>query len=163
METVKEVSSASSTSSASSRSDGGSESPGAAAARKTRREERSRKRNQRAQRREERATKIAIAKEEAKTKAAIAQKIKSIIDPTSQAEADARVREEAQKAEARSNALFDRRNVILREEAIKDKKILKERHKENIKRDLAAFFREAFLDGGKTKIKTIILKKIRSR
>ena len=157
---IKEVSS---TSSASSKSDGEGETPEAAAERKAHREARSRKRRHRAQRREDRANQVAIAKKEAEAKAAMAKKVKSIIEHTSQAEVDRRAREEAQKAEKATKALFDRRNVIMRESAIQDKKILKERAKEGIKRDLAAFFREAFLDGGSTKIKTIILKKIRSK
>jgi hypothetical protein len=139
------------------------ETPSRLAARKARSDERERRRRLRAQRREERRAQAAAAAAEAEAKAAMAKKIKDIIDPTSTAEANDRVQEQVQKAESHAKGMFDRRNVILREGLIQDKKILQERAKESIKRDLAAFFREAFLDGGKTKINTIILNKIRSK
>jgi hypothetical protein len=150
----------SSTSSASSRSDGAAETPEGEAQSKARRDVRSRKRRQRAQRREDRANQLSIEKEDADAKAAKAALIQKIIDPRARAIALKKEEEEAIKAEKRA---MIRRKVIHRESVIKDQKILKERAKENIKRDIAAFFREAFLDGGKTKVKTIILKKIRTK
>lgn len=100
------------------------ETPSRLIERKARREERDRRRRLRAQRREERRAQAAAAAVEAEAKAAMAKKIKDIIDPTSTAEAYERVQEEVQKAESHAKGMFDRRNVILREGLIQDKKIL---------------------------------------
>ena len=86
-------------------------------------------------------------------RATLQDKIKGIMVPHSMTKSEDQMKED----------VFDHRKIINRESQIKDKRIIIERNKENIKRELAEFFRQAISGNGKNTINAIILNKIRTR